>query len=59
MGWILLVTSAGGMDITQGSVQVVKEKVKERKGMQKEKAKDGKKARVVTQKDGAKEKDQE
>ena len=59
MGWILLVISAGGMDITQGGVQAVKGKAKERKEMQKEKAKDGKKARVVTQKDGAKEKDQE
>ena len=58
--WILVVTSAGGMGITQGSVPAVRERAKERGRTRKEKEKDGKKARVEVRQDqvGAKEKDQ-
>ena len=61
-GWTLLVTSAGGMGITQGSVPVVRGKAKEKEGRnQREKEKDGKKAKVEAQQEqvGEKAKEQE
>ena len=62
MGWTLLVTSAGGTGITQGSVPVVRGKAKEKEGRnQKEKEKDGIKAKVEAQQEqvGEKAKEQE
>ena len=61
-GWTLLVTSAGGTGITQGSVLVVRGKAKEKEGRnQKEKEKDGIKAKVEAQQEqvGEKAKEQE